>query len=149
MRHYLTTLLLSSLAVSLTASSAAAQGTRDTPVQIKIEKLTPVYRNPSLAAETLVMAAPSEFSMRELEVQNGFIRIPLQSIKASTPAIAGRIRALVAAGDQTGWITGSEVSARVVKARVDTLTVTRVDTVLRTRVDSVTVNAHPEEHHHE
>ena len=131
MRHYLNALLLSSLATALTVSSAAAQSTRDTQVQVKIDKLTPVYRSPTLAAETLVMAAPGEFSMPALEVQNGFIRIPLKSIKASTPAIAGRVRALVAAGDQTGWITGGEVSARVVKARVDTLTVTRVDTVLQ------------------
>ena len=84
--------------------------------------------------------------MRELEVRNGFIRVPLQSIKASAPAIAGRIRALVAAGDQAGWITGAEVSARVVRVRVDTVAVTRADTVLRTRVDSATVNAHPREH---
>ena len=149
MRSYFTALLLSSLAVSLSASSAAAQSASDTQVQVKIEKLTPVYRSPSRAAETLVMAAPAQFSMRELEVRDGFIRVPLQSIKGSTPASAGRIRALIAAGDQTGWITGGEVSARVVKARVDTLTVTRVDTVLKTRVDSVTVNAHPQEHHRE
>jgi hypothetical protein len=146
MRRHFTALLLSSLAASLIASSAAAQSARDTAVQVTIERLTPVYRSPSLAAETLVMAPPGQFSMRELEIQNGFIRVPLQSIKASDPAIAGRIRALVAAGDQAGWITGAEVSARVVRVRVDTVAVTRADTVLRTRVDSTTVNAHPRDH---
>lgn len=146
MRRHFTAVLLSSLATSLIASSAAAQNARDTVVQVKIERLTPVYRSPSLAAETLVMAPPGQFSMRKLEVQNGFIRVPLDSIKASAPAIAGRIRALVAAGEQAGWITGAEVSARVVRVRVDTVAVTRADTVLRTRVDSTTVNAHPKEH---
>ena len=145
MRRHFTALLLSSLTVSLIASSAAAQSARDTVVQVTIAHLTPVYRSPSLAAETLVMAPAGEFSMPALEVQNGFIRVPLQSIKASAPAITARIRALVAAGDQTGWITGAEVSARVVRVRVDTVTVTHADTVLRTRVDS-TVTAHPREH---
>src|SRR6476620_1319890 len=126
MRHYFTALLLSSLAVSLSASSASAQSARDT-IQVNIERHTPVYRSPSRAAETLVMAPAGQFSMRELVVQNGFIRVPLQSIKASAPAIAGRIRALVAAGDQTGWITGAEVSARLVRVRVDTVHVTHAD----------------------
>jgi hypothetical protein len=146
MRHYFTALLLSSLAVSLTVSSASAQSARDTAVQVNIERLTPVYRSPSRAAETLVMAPPGQFTMRELQVQNGFIRVPLQSIKASAPAIAERIRALVASGDQAGWITGAEVSARLVRVRVDTVHVTRADTVFRTRVDSVTVSPHPREH---
>jgi len=145
MRHYFTGLLLASLAVPLLASSAAAQSARGTEVQVKIERLTPVYLSPSRAAETLVMAPAGEFSMPALEAQNGFIRIPLQSIKASTPAIAARIRALVAAGTRTGWITGGEVSARVVRARVDTVSVTHADTVLKTRVDTVRAPAHPRE----
>jgi hypothetical protein len=147
MRRHFPVLLLSSLAAPLLASPAAAQSARDTVVQVTIAKLTPVFRSPSHAAETLVMAPAGQFTMRALEVQNGFIRVPLQSLEPSTPAIGARIRALVAAGDQTGWITGAEVSARVVRVRVDTLAVTRVDTVLRTRVDSVT--AHPPGHHHE
>jgi len=146
MRRHLTALLFSSLAVSLIASPAAAQSARDDAVQVRIEKLTPVYRSPSHAAETLVMAPAGQFSMRALEVKDGFIRIPLQRIPAGTPAIAARIRTLLAAGDQTGWITGAEVSARVVKARVDTVTVTRADTVFRTRVDSVKVDAHTHDH---
>ena len=146
MRRHLTALLLSSLAVSLPASPAAAQSARDTAVQVTIAHLTPVYRSPSRDAETLVMAPAGQFSMKELEVQNGFIRVPLQGINASTPAVAGRIRALVAAGDQAGWITGAEVSARLVRVHVDTVTVTHADTVLRTRVDSVRVDARPREH---
>jgi hypothetical protein len=133
MRHHSSALLLSLLAASLIGSSAAAQSARDTLVQVKIERKTPVYETPSLAANTLVMAPPGQFSMRELVVQNGFIRIPLQSVKPSGPAI-------------DGWITGAEVSARYVKVRVDTVTVIRADTVLRQRVDSVTVNQHPKEH---
>lgn len=133
MRRHSTALLLSSLAVSLIASSAAAQSARDTLVQVTIERLTPVFESPSLAANTLVMAPAGQIILQKLEVQNGFIRVPLQSIKASAPAI-------------DGWITGAEVSARVVRVRVDTVTVTRADTVLRTRVDSVTGNAHPMEH---
>ena len=143
MRRHFTTLLLSSVALSLGASSAAAQSARDT-VQVTIARLTPVFRSPNLAAETLVMAPAGQFSMQELVVRDGFIRVPLQSIKASTPTVAARIRALVAAGEQAGWITGAEVSARLVRARVDTLTLTRVDTVLR--VDSVKGNAHLHDH---
>jgi len=37
------------------------------------------------------------------------------------------------------------VSARVVRVRADTVTVTHADTVLKTRVDSA-VKAHPREH---
>jgi len=133
MRHHFSALLLSSLAVTLIGSSAAAQSARDTLVQVKIERKTPVYETPSLAANTLVMAPPGQFNIRELVVQNGFIRIPLRSVKPSGPAI-------------DGWITGAEVSARYVRVRVDTVTVVRADTVLRTRVDSVTLNAHPKDH---
>jgi hypothetical protein len=132
MRRHFTALLLSSLAVSLIASSAAAQGARDSVVQITITKKTPVFESASFAANTLVMAPPSQFTMRELVIENGFIRVPLQSIKPSGPAV-------------NGWITGAEVSARVVRVRADTVTVTHADTVLRTRVDS-TVKAHPREH---
>ena len=70
--------------------------------------------------------------MRELVIENGFIRVPLQSIKPSAPAV-------------NGWITGAEVSARVVRVRADTVTVTHADTVLKTRVDSA-VKARPREH---
>lgn len=136
MRRHFTALLLSTLAVSLIASSAAAQSGRDSVVQIKIVKKTPVFESPSLAANTIIMAPPSQFVIRELEVQNGFIRVPLRSIKASLPA-------------SYGWITGGEVSARVVRVRADTVTVTHADTVLRTRVDSVTVNPHPKDHREE
>ena len=146
MRHHSLALLLWSLAVTLIGSSAAAQSAHDTLVQVKIERLTPVYASPSRAANTLVMAPPGQIGLRELVVENGFIRVPLQSIKASTPAIAGRIRALVAGGDQAGWITGAEVSVRVVRIRVDTVTVLHADTVLRTRIDSATVHARPNEH---
>jgi len=132
MRRHFTALLLSSLAVSLVASSAAAQSARDSVVQITITKKTPVFESASFAANTLVMAPPSQFTMRELVIENGFIRVPLQSIKPSGPAV-------------NGWITGAEVSARVVRVRADTVAVTRVDTVLKTRVDS-TVKAHPREH---
>ena len=132
MRRHFTALLLSSLAVSPVASSAAAQGARDSVVQITITKKTPVFESASFAANTLVMAPPSQFTMRELVIENGFIRVPLQSIKPSAPAV-------------NGWITGAEVSARVVRVRADTVTVTHADTVLRTRVDS-TVRAHPREH---
>jgi len=136
MRRHFTALLLSSLAISLTASSAVAQSARDTvnQVQVKIERKTPVYESPTLAANTLIMAPAGQFTMRELVVRNGFIRVPLQHFKPSAPAI-------------DGWITGAEVSARLVRVRTDTVTVVRADTVLRTRVDSVTVNAHPKEHH--
>ena len=133
MRRHFSVLLLSSLAISLVTSSAAAQSARDTLVQVTIARVTPVYESPSLSANTLVMASADQFSMRELVVQNGFIRVPLRSIKASLPA-------------SYGWITGGEVSARVVRVRADTVTVTRADTVLRTRVDSVNVNAHPKDH---
>ena len=133
MRRYFTALLLSSLAVSLVASPAAAQSGRDSLVQITIAKKTPVFESASFAANTIIMAPPSQFVIRSLEVKNGFIRVPLRSIKASLPA-------------SYGWITGGEVSARVVRVRADTVTVTRADTVLRTRVDSVTVNAHPKDH---
>ncbi|MFL5607333.1 MAG: hypothetical protein ACJ8AD_12870 [Gemmatimonadaceae bacterium] len=146
MRRHFTALLLSSFAVSFIASSAAAQSARDTLIQVKIDRLTPVYRSPSLAANTLVMAPAGEFTMGGLEVQNGFIRVPLKSLKASTPAIAERIRALVAAGDSAGWITGAEVSVRVVRLRIDTVTVTHADTVLRTRIDSATDHSRPNEH---
>ena len=129
MRRHFTALLLSSLAVSLGASSAAAQSARDSVVQITISKKTPVFESASFAANTLVMAPPSQFTMRELVIENGFIRVPLQSIKPSGPA-------------GNGWITGAEVSARVVRVRADTVTVTHADTVLKTRVDS-TVKAHP------
>jgi len=132
MRRHFTALLLSSLAVSLVASSAAAQSARDSVVQITITKKTPVFESASFAANTLVMAPPSQFTMRELVIENGFIRVPLQSIKPSGPAV-------------NGWITGAEVSARVVRVRADTVTVTHADTVLRTRVDSA-VKAHPREH---
>ena len=132
MRRHFTALLLSSLAVFLIASSAAAQSGRDSLVQITIAKKTPVFESASFAANTLVMAPPSQFTMRELVIENGFIRVPLQSIKPSAPAV-------------NGWITGAEVSARVVRVRADTVTVTHADTVLRTRVDS-TVRAHPREH---
>jgi hypothetical protein len=118
MRRHVTALLLPSIAASLLASSAAAQSARDTLVEVRIERLTPVFESPSFAANTLVMAKPAQFTMRELEVQNGFIRVPLRSIKPSAPAV-------------DGWITGAEVSARVVRVRVDTVTVTRSDTVLR------------------
>jgi hypothetical protein len=134
MRHHFSALLLSSLAVALTGSSAAAQSARDTLVQVKIERKTPVYESPSRAANTLVMAPPGQFNIRELVVQNGFIRIPLQKVKPSGPAV-------------DGWITGAEVSARYVRLRVDTVTVVHADTVLRTRVDSVTVSPHPKEPH--
>jgi hypothetical protein len=134
MRLLSTTLLFSSVAVSLTASSAAAQSARDTLVEVKIARKTPVFESPTLAANTIIMAPPGQFTMRQLVVENGFIRVPLQSIKSSLPA-------------KDGWITGAEVSARLVRVRVDTLTVTHADTVLRTRVDSVT--AHPQEHHRE
>jgi len=130
MRRHFTALLLSSLAVSLVASSAAAQSARDSVVQITIAKKTPVFESASFAANTLVMAPPSQFTMRELVIENGFIRVPLQSIKPSGPAV-------------NGWITGAEVSARVVRVRVDTVTVTRADTVLRTRVDSATARTRP------
>jgi hypothetical protein len=133
MRRHFTALLLSSLAVSLIASSAAAQGARDTVVEVKIERKTPVFETPTLAANTIIMAPPGQFTMRELVVQDGFIRVPLRSIKPSLPA-------------KDGWITGAEVSARLVRVRVDTVTVTHADTVLRTRVDSVTVAPHPREH---
>lgn len=129
MRRHFTALLFSSLAVSLVASSAAAQSARDSVVQITISKKTPVFESASFAANTLVMAPPSQFTMRELVIENGFIRVPLQSIKPSGPAV-------------NGWITGAEVSARVVRVRADTVTVTHADTVLKTRVDS-TVKAHP------
>jgi hypothetical protein len=133
MRHHSTALLLSSLAVSLIASSAAAQSASDSLVEVKIERKTPVFESPSLAANTLVMAPAGQFTMRGLVVENGFIRVPLRSIKPSAPAV-------------DGWITGAEVSARLVRVRVDTVSVTRVDTVLRTRVDSVTASPHPREH---
>jgi hypothetical protein len=133
MRRHFTAPLLSLLAASLIASSAAAQSARDTLIEVKIARLTPVFESPSLAANTLVMAPAGRLILRDLVVENGFIRVPLQSIKPSAPAI-------------DGWITGAEVSARVVRVRVDTVTVTRADTVLRTRVDSVTGNAHPKEH---
>ena len=132
MRHHSTALLLSSLAVSLLTSSAAAQSASDSLVEVKIERKTPVFESPSLAANTLVMAPAGQFTMRGLVVENGFIRIPLQSVKPSGPAV-------------NGWITGAEVSARLVRVRVDTVTVTHADTVLRTRVDS-SVNPHPREH---
>jgi len=132
MRRHFTALLFSSLAVSLVASSAAAQSARDSVVQITIAKKTPVFESASFAANTLVMAPPSQFTMRELVIENGFIRVPLQSIKPSGPAV-------------NGWITGAEVSARVVRVRADTVTVTHADTVLKTRVDSA-VKAHPREH---
>jgi len=144
MRRHFSVLLLSSLAISLVTSSAAAQSARDTLVQVTIARVTPVYESPSLSANTLVMASADQFSMRELVVQNGFIRVPLQSIKPSAPAAAGRIRALVAAGNQAGWITGAEVSARLVRVRNDTVTVTHADTVLRTRVDSVHATPRPQ-----
>jgi hypothetical protein len=133
MRRHFTALLLSSLAVSLIASSAAAQSGRDSLVQITIAKKTPVFESASFAANTIIMAPPSQFVIRSLEVRNGFIRVPLRSIKPSLPA-------------KDGWITGAEVSARLVRVRVDTVTVTHADTVLRTRVDSVTVAPHPREH---
>ena len=133
MRHHSTALLLSSLAVSLAAAPAAAQSSRDSLVEVRIARKTPVFESPSFAANTIIMAPAGQFTMRGLVVENGFIRVPLRSIKASLPA-----------GD--GWITGAEVSARVVRVRADTVSVTRVDTVLRTRVDSVTVNARPKEH---
>jgi len=132
MRRHFTALLLSSLAVSLVASSAAAQSARDSVVQITITKKTPVFESASFAAITLVMAPPSQFTMRELVIENGFIRVPLRSIRPSGPAV-------------NGWITGAEVSARVVRVRADTVTVTHADTVLKTRVDSA-VKAHPREH---
>ncbi len=131
MRRHFTALLLSSLAVSLSASAAAAQSSRDSVVQITIAKKTPVFESPTIAANTIIMAPPSQFVIRSLEIQNGFIRVPLRSIKATLPA-----------GD--GWITGGEVSARVVRVRADTVTVTRADTVLRTRVDSAARNTHPQ-----
>jgi hypothetical protein len=133
MRRHFTGLLLSSLAASLVASSAAAQSTRDTLVEVKIERKTPVFESPSFAANTIIMAPAGQFTMRALVVENGFIRVPLQSIK---PGLAAK----------DGWITGAEVSARLVRVRVDTVTVTHADTVLRTRVDSVTANPHPKEH---
>jgi hypothetical protein len=131
MRRHCTALLLSSLVISLTASSAAAQSARDTvtQVQVKIARKTPVFESPSLAANTLIMAPAGEFTMRELVVENGFIRVPLQRFKPSASAT-------------DGWITGAEVSARLIRVRVDTVTVTHADTVLRTRIDSVT--AHPQ-----
>jgi len=134
MRHLSTTLLLSSVAVSLMASTAAAQGARDSLVEVKIDRLTPVFESPSIAANTIIMAPAGQFTMRGLVIENGFIRVPLQSIKASLPA-------------KDGWITGGEVSARVVRVRVDTVAVTHADTVLRTRVDSVRGTARPREHH--
>jgi hypothetical protein len=134
MRSHFTALLFSSLAVALIARSAAAQSARDTLVEVKIERKTPVFESPSLAANTIIMAPAGQFTMSALVVENGFIRVPLRSIKPSLPA-------------KDGWITGAEVSARLVRVRVDTVTVTHADTVLRTRVDSVTVNAHPKEHH--
>ena len=130
MRRYFTALLLSSLA-SLMASSAAAQSGRDSVVQITIAKKTPVFESPTLAANTIIMAPAGQFVIRSLEIQNGFIRVPLRSIKASLPAT-------------DGWITGGEVSARVVRVRADTVTVTRADTVLRRRADSVSVAPHPQ-----
>jgi hypothetical protein len=133
MRRHFTALLLSALAVALTAPAAAAQSARDTLVEVKIERKTPVFESPTLAANTIIMAPAGRFTMRQLVVQDGFIRVPLQSIKASLPA-------------KDGWITGAEVSARLVRVRVDTVTVTHADTVLRTRVDSVTVAPRPKEH---
>jgi hypothetical protein len=133
MRRHFTALLISSLTIALTASAAAAQSARDTLVEVKIERKTPVFGSPSFAANTIIMAPAGQFTMPALVVENGFIRVPLRSIKASLPA-------------SYGWITGGEVSARVVRVRADTVTVTRADTVLRTRVDSVTVDAHPKDH---
>jgi hypothetical protein len=133
MRLLSTTLLLSSLAVSLSASAAAAQSARDTVVEVRIERKTPVFESPTLAANTIIMAPPARFTMRELVVQDGFIRVPLRSIKPSLPA-------------KDGWITGAEVSARLVRVRVDTVTVTHADTVVKTRVDSVTVAPRPKDH---
>jgi hypothetical protein len=131
MRSHFTALLFSSLAVALIARSAAAQSARDTLVEVKIERKTPVFESPSFAANTIIMAPAGQFTMPALVVENGFIRVPLRSIKPSLPA-------------KDGWITGAEVSARLVRVRVDTVTVTHADTVLRTRVDSVHVTTHPQ-----
>jgi hypothetical protein len=131
MRSHFTAVLLSSLTASLVASSAAAQSARDTLVEVKIERKTPVFESPSFAANTIIMAPAGQFTMPALVVENGFIRVPLRSIKPSLPA-------------KDGWITGAEVSARLVRVRVDTVTVTHADTVLQTRVDSVKVTKHPQ-----
>ena len=82
-------------------ASATAQSARDTLVQVTIERLTPVFESPSLAANTLVMAPAGQIVLQKLEVQNGFIRVPLQSIKASAPAIDGWITGLAGSGKST------------------------------------------------
>jgi len=134
MRYLSSTLLLSSVVISLTASTAAAQSARDSLVEVKIDRLTPVFESPTIAANTIIMAPASQFTMRGLVIENGFIRVPLRSIKPSLPA-------------KDGWITGGEVHARVVRVRVDTVAVTHADTGRQIRVDSVAGStARPRDH---